>query len=152
MTATNHAVTGVIIASVVPNAAIGLPLALLSHFALDALPHFGKHPKLHHTSRAFLIFLSLDLAVAFSVLLAFAFTFPHNFFVPVLGGLIAMSPDAMWFPGYLRNLKGQKPKSLGPIATFHLKIQWAELPWGYVFEIAWLGLMLLTLAKVVAIW
>lgn len=151
MTATNHALTGVIIAAAIPNPAIGLPLALLSHFALDALPHFGKHPKLHYTSRAFLVFLAIDLAVAVLVLTAVILSWPHSWFVPVLGGFLAMSPDAMWFPGYLRNLRGQEPRPLGPLKRAHLWIQWAELPWGYVFEVVWFGLMLLVLAKVALI-
>jgi hypothetical protein len=41
MTATNHAITGAIIAVVIDKPVIALPLALLSHFAQDALPHFG---------------------------------------------------------------------------------------------------------------
>ena len=40
MTATNHVATGVLIAVVVPDPWVALPLAFASHFVCDALPHF----------------------------------------------------------------------------------------------------------------
>lgn len=149
MTATNHALTGALIAVVLPHPVIALPVALLSHFVLDATPHFGKHPKLHHTSRAFMIFLAIDLAVAFTLLTFVSIAAPAAFWLPFAAGLVAISPDAMWFPGYLRNLRGKKPHSLGPILQFHLKIQWAEIPQGWIYEIVWLAAMLLVLAKLI---
>lgn len=152
MTATNHALTGALIAVALPSPAIAFPLALLSHFVLDATPHFGKHPKMHYTSRAFMIFLAIDLAIAFMVLTAVSLAAPGAFWLPFVSGLIAVSPDALWFPGYVRNLRGKKPLPLGPISRFHLKIQWAELPQGWIYEIVWFATMLLVLAKVLLIW
>ena len=40
MTATNHALTGAAIGFIVGVPAIAIPLALISHFVLDAIPHF----------------------------------------------------------------------------------------------------------------
>jgi hypothetical protein len=40
MTATGHAVIGVVIAAVFPNPVIAIPLALASHVAADAFPHW----------------------------------------------------------------------------------------------------------------
>ncbi len=40
MTATGHAVIGVAIAAVFPNPVVAIPIALLSHIAADAFPHW----------------------------------------------------------------------------------------------------------------
>ena len=40
MTATNHALTGATIATLVRQPYLAIPLAFLSHFFCDALPHF----------------------------------------------------------------------------------------------------------------
>ena len=41
MTATNHILTGATIALAVNHPAVAIPLAFVSHFAWDAIPHFG---------------------------------------------------------------------------------------------------------------
>ena len=41
MTATNHALSGALIGLAVMQPILALPLAFVSHFMLDAVPHFG---------------------------------------------------------------------------------------------------------------
>src|SRR5438270_5495542 len=41
MTATNHAITGAAIALAVKKPELAIPLAFISHFALDAIPHYN---------------------------------------------------------------------------------------------------------------
>lgn len=151
MTATNHALTGALIAAIVPNPFIGLPLAFVSHFVLDALPHFGKHPKMHYTSKAFMLLVVIDALIAISLLITLALLIPRDFWLIFAGGALAFSPDLMWFPGYVRALLGKEERPLKKIAHFHLRIQWAELPHGWRYEIVWFVIMLLVLAKVVLI-
>jgi len=42
MLITNHVLSGALIGAATDNPAVALPLGVASHFALDALPHWGK--------------------------------------------------------------------------------------------------------------
>ncbi len=41
MRAINHAMTGAVIGLAITAPVVAMPIAFFSHFALDALPHFG---------------------------------------------------------------------------------------------------------------
>ena len=75
MTATNHGLAGALIGLAVTQPELALPLAFASHFALDAVPHFGirfyeseKKKKLFH--RYLLIDASLLSILIISLYLA----------------------------------------------------------------------------------
>lgn len=75
MTATNHALSGALIGLSVTNPVLALPLALVSHFALDTVPHFGlrfyeseKKRKFFH--RYLLVDASLLAVIIISLYLA----------------------------------------------------------------------------------
>lgn len=135
MTATNHVVTGMTLLAAVPHPAM-LPVAFLSHFALDALPHYGA-PATEHTSHKFLVILFSDMGVAASFLLAITLLQPENWPLLVLGGILSASPDLMWLPRWLQELQGKDPGKLHLIGRFHSWIQWAEKPWGLIVELIW---------------
>lgn len=40
MTATGHAIMGTALAAAIPNPYLGIPIAILSHIACDAFPHW----------------------------------------------------------------------------------------------------------------
>ena len=61
---TNHMVTGAVIALVVKQPALALPLAFLSHFVLDALPHYGERGEEQMFSRLTRAVIVTDLVVA----------------------------------------------------------------------------------------
>lgn len=146
MTATNHALTGAIIVLAIDKPALALPLALLSHFVLDALPHFGNYARAPHDSRLFMLILATDTAIATSIMVTLYVFLPSAWLVAVAGCLLAMSPDLMWIPGYIRALSGHKQKAhTNLIIRWHKHIQWAERPWGFFVEIGWFmgGLWLL---------
>lgn len=142
MTATNHAVTGAIIALVVKEPVLALPLAIASHFALDSLPHFGNHPKVPHTSRAFLYILAADAGMASSILMSLFILLPGSWLLPVACAILAMAPDLMWFPNFVREVTGQKLKKPDAITLWHKKIQRYERPWGMYVEAVWLTVMI----------
>lgn len=150
MTATNHVLTGAVIALSVQNPVIALPLAVMSHFALDGLPHFDLKIN-DHSSGRFQMLLYSDMFVASVVLLSIAATRPAFWPLMIACGILAASPDLMWFPNYLRGLKGQKLKTNGAIASLHSKVQWLTGPFGAAIELLWflLALSLITLALVV---
>lgn len=138
MTATNHSLTGAVIALSIANPAIALPAALASHFVLDSMPHFdfGKESGVTKKSRLFRWLLLADMTVALAVIVTSMFLAPHKWLLIGLAAGLAASPDLMWFPHYLAALKDRVKRS-GPLERFHAWIQWGERPWGSVVEIVW---------------
>lgn len=75
MTATNHALAGAAIGLSISQPILALPLALASHFVMDAIPHFGiKYAKSKRNRKIFHLYLLIDAgllaAVMISLLLA----------------------------------------------------------------------------------
>jgi hypothetical protein len=135
MTAINHAVTGSIIAAYAHSPAIALPLALLSHFILDSLPHLGVGL---HNKRLFNKILAADITLSTLFLVAIA-VFQPAYWPLIIGcACLAMSPDLMWLPLYIRELRHQPEKRTNLIIRFHQKIQRYEFAKGYLVEITWL--------------
>jgi ABC-type dipeptide/oligopeptide/nickel transport system permease component len=151
MTATNHALTGSIIAAAVPNPVIGLPLALLSHFVLDALPHFGAHTVANPKTKEFRAILITDSIMTAVLLLFVAFAsyrMGMNWFVVFMGGFLAWLPDVMWYKHYQSDLRGE-PKQWDRLRTFHKKIQQWEVSWGWAVEIVWFVAGVLVLNRII---
>lgn len=134
MTATNHVLTGAIIGSRVQPFWLALPLALLSHFILDSLPHYGSHD---HISKAYKIKLYSDMTMAAVVLLAIFITKLPHWPVVAASGIIAASPDLMWLPRWLKELRKEPVPPMNRLAKFHWLIQWGESPYGWPIEIIW---------------
>lgn len=138
MTATNHALTGATIGLLVGNPLIALPLALLSHFVLDALPHFGIKDPLRSDLPVFTKMLMIDAALCVGIVLALATAQPHNWLLASLSAFVATAPDLMWLKGYLRARRQQLVQPLrSPVMRFHAAIQWFERPIGAVVEVVW---------------
>ncbi len=148
MTATNHAVTGAVIALAVKQPALALPLAFLSHFALDALPHFGFknwHERQEH-KKLFLVQTVTDLSLALLMCLLLFLKAP---LVLLTGAILAMSPDLMWgFRFVVREKMGTlPPPPENIIEKFHKGIQkfesvvglWIEIPYG--IAVTWILLL-----------
>lgn len=139
MTASNHAVTGALIAATVPYPVIGLPLAFASHFALDALPHWNYGSSKSHRARKFIYFLAIDAGIAAAVMLSLTILQPVNWAVVVFGSLLAMSPDLMWLPYWIQELRGKRVRNdrLDKVSRLHKLIQ-HEYARGILIEIIWL--------------
>ena len=135
MTATNHVVTGALIAITISNPVIGLPLALLSHLVLDSIPHFGLEDlKL----AKFVPILMTDIIFAGSVLVALLIIRPENYWLMVAGGIMAASPDLLSIPLFISMIKRRKHK-FGVVQRFLQKIQWSETVRGLAVEVVWFG-------------
>lgn len=141
MTATNHAVTGAVIAIALQNYWVALPAALISHFALDILPHYGYANTSRSVPPQFLRILVTDICLVFILLIWLLVLFPSQWYLAVGGALLAMSPDVMWIPYFLSNLRGNY-RPLSKLANLHKRIQWAERPWAIWIELLWLVLFL----------
>jgi len=150
MTATNHAITGAVIAGSITNPWIALPAAFLSHFVLDGIPHYGN-PN-HSTSKHFKLMVLIDAVLAAAVMLAVVVAMPANGWLMVTGALAAMSPDLMWLPYWLKELFGKRQQHdpLGSLARIHKRIQWGERPWGLRIEVPYFIFVLFFFQKLLA--
>jgi hypothetical protein len=146
MTATNHTITGVLIGLTIPQPVIAVVVAVLSHFVLDALPHYSD-PKLH--GKKLIPILTLDASVALIVLGSMVVVQPQHWLLAIVCGIAAASPDLMWFPLWLCEVLGRPKKPLNAIQRFHSKIQWAEKPYNYHYEFIWFIASLFLLVKAV---
>jgi hypothetical protein len=113
MLSTPHAVVGAAIAASVSNPALGLPLAFVSHFVLDKVPHYNPHlntelkenGKVTKKSTKLILF---DITLAFIMSLAIASTaLPDigRFIVIMLGALMGILPDLIEAPYYFLRKK-----------------------------------------------
>lgn len=140
MTATNHALTGAIIGLSLSNPYLAIVLAFVSHFALDALPHFdfaaGRNSDEHLRTKAFKIYLILNF-ISCVLLVIFLIIFNSiNWLLPSTCAFVAASPDLFSINHYLSVIKGRKWK---PNRFMKLSgaIQWFQRPIGAFVEIAW---------------
>ena len=138
MTTTSHAVTGALIAALVKQPLLAIPLAFISHFVCDTLPHFGLGMKFG--SRKMYYWLVIDGLVALGIAV---FLIRIGVASPVLlavCGFVAMSPDLAWLYYGLRGEHGN-PKEYGLLSRFHSKIQWYEKPQGILVDLIWSFIM-----------
>jgi len=136
MRAINHAMTGAIIGLSVA-APIAIPLAFVSHYAIDGLPHHDSKDKSLKKVTLFLISdIILCLALAFIIFIVR----PDYWWLAILCAFLATSADFMWFSGYNDLRRGKTPRPLATrnaIVILHQKVQWFQKPIGLIVEIAW---------------
>lgn len=94
MLETPHALVGMVIAAAIPNPLISLPLALLSHFGVDMLPHWNWEPDARPLS-LFGIILDLILLETLTVYLAAQSPLQLNI---AAGSFFAILPDLLEAP------------------------------------------------------
>ncbi|MDQ5972291.1 MAG: hypothetical protein QG553_450 [Patescibacteria group bacterium] len=139
MTATNHVVFGALVATVVQNPVIAIPVALASHYALDALPHFDYPVKGHHSLR-FFIWLAIDCGIAASILASILLLQPANAGLMIACGIAAASPDLMWL--YYTIYKHGEDKDNWPLfVKWHAAVQRHTGPKLWPLELSWLAAM-----------
>jgi hypothetical protein len=143
VTATNHAVTGALIATLIKQPLAAVPIAFASHFVLDALPHFGIHEedifKRNH-SWQFKTILITDLVLAslVGITLLIVLASEVSFWVLTACMFAAVSPDLIWGVRFFREIKTKiykPPKDL--FSRLHLGIQWSQTPSGVITEVLW---------------
>ena len=135
MRAINHAMTGAIIGLSI-TAPIALPLAFVSHFAMDAVPH---HDNPNLSRKKFTQFLALDICLCIALVIVLFIIQPKYWFLAILCAALATSPDIMWFKPFITHASS-KPKPLHKrsiLVRFHTKVQWYQEPIGIISEIIW---------------
>jgi hypothetical protein len=137
MTATNHALTGAVIGAAIGLPWVALPAAFLSHYVLDALPHFGASENYITTAR-FKQMLAVDALLCVIFVAVLAFTSQEHWPLLAACAFLGTSPDLFWINKYRYALQGRiqqwKPNLH---SRFAARIQWFEKPIGSVIELAW---------------
>lgn len=141
MTATAHALIGASLAVKITNPYIGIPLAIISHFAADLVPHWdaGTNHKNKSLTR-------LKLEATLDVLLGFGLVFlifrnlvdPIYLFAMVIA---AQSPDWLEAPSWMFGLK-IPPFSWLDWLGHNLQSR-MQLPWGLVTQVVTVGLLVI---------
>lgn len=142
MTATGHAIIGTIIAAKVGNPSFAIPLAIVSHFIADAIPHWDIATHRKEKSKANLILeafsdVLLGFVLSFLILvLLFPATDPSYAFLMIL---VSQSPDWATAPYYFFGIKSFKwAYKLQKVFDRDL-----DKPWGIINQIAVLVLILI---------
>lgn len=134
MTGTNHALTGALLTIDITAPAVLVPAAIMSHFALDSLPHFGEPAgKRSNLSK---VVWSVDACLLLIGLILLIIT--QNW-LAMVGAFAAISPDFTWI---YRFAVKEKWGSLPPTKTnalnrWHARIQKFETRKGLWVEIVW---------------
>ena len=141
MTATAHALIGASLAVKIANPILGIPIAILSHFIADLVPHWdaGTNHKKKSMNR-------LRFEAVLDVLLGFALVFlifrnlvdPIYLFVMVIA---AQSPDWLEAPSWMFNIK-IPPFSWLDWLGHKLQTR-MQLPWGLVTQVVSVGIIIL---------
>jgi hypothetical protein len=139
MTGANHIATGALIGATF-SAPIVVPLAFVSHFVMDALPHFGNKG-FSRRSKRFILVLTIDALIVAAITGAIIALKPHHWQLMLAGGVLAMAPDAVHAPNFLRELHGREMHTHeSHLSRLHGRVQ-REYAWGIIVEAAWLALI-----------
>ncbi len=140
MTATAHALIGASLAVKITSPQIGIPLAIISHFVADLIPHWdaGTNHRKKSLNR-------IKIEAAIDVLVGFALVFlifrnlvdPVYLFVMVIA---AQLPDWLEAPSWLFGFRVPPFSWLDWLG--HKLQSRLQLPWGLVTQIVVVGLML----------
>lgn len=151
MTATNHALTGALIGLSV-GSFVAIPLAFVSHFILDAMPHFGAAASQQETlrSRWFKNYLVVEAILCLAIVVLLAILQPTYWLLAAICAFLAASPDLFSIRRYLtvRAGKEYRPSLYGRFAS---KIQWFEKPVGAYVEVIYFGAIVWLLVNILTI-
>lgn len=141
--------TGVGIAFITKNPFAALPLAVLSHYILDSLPHYGFKVWEQRNQGIFKVVFRTMLVVDVIMLSLFIqFLIKNN--VPgwyYLSGICGYLPDiAWWYIWLIPEKLGTVRSELNLINRFHRDIQKFERLWGVMPEAVY-GLIIFVLIK-----
>lgn len=134
MTATSHALIGASIAYRLPNPWVGLPLALLSHFLADIIPHWdvGNRRRLKSRRR---LFIEAGMDVLLGLVLVWS-VFNHrsvNSLYLIAAIFIAQLPD--WIDSFLPLALNYHGFPVRLVERVQHLFQWRlDLPWGLITQ------------------
>lgn len=141
MTATGHALVAALIVAKFPNPYIALPASLISHFALDLIPHWDTG--LHHrekTRNAMLLESGMDVAVGFfsSYILYHSILGGSEYMLFFASVIASQLPD--WITAPYLILKSHQENIISRLSKSMYKVQHhvnsrLDKPWGIVTQV-----------------
>lgn len=145
MTGINHIMTGSLIGKILP-LPLSIPVAFMSHFLLDSLPHFGEVFDRRKRLSKFIWTLDICASALFVCFLIY-----QKEFSVLAAAIAAMSPDLAWIYRFAIQEKFGKlpPRPENRFNSWHVRIQRYESRLGIAFELFWLSSVILILS---AIW
>jgi hypothetical protein len=138
MRAINHALTGSIIGLAVGKPVLALPLALVSHFVCDVIPHYGAGLSEAQTLRSkwFRNLIYIDAVLCVGLVVVLAVSRPAHWPLAVACAFAATAPDLLSVNRYIR-IRQHRPWQGNAYSRFASRIQWFERPIGVVVEVMW---------------
>jgi len=147
VTIINHAVTGALVAAAIGKPAIALPAALLSHFAIDMLPHWDYEVPGDNQIKQAAVMIDATFSMATLLILAVTVSAPQRLIIA--GGFLGVLPDIMWAQKIVTGSFSKNPnRYVEKIRKIHKKMQWSESRKGIYFEIFWLVLTLFLIYQI----
>lgn len=135
MISLNHVLAGTAIGLAVKEPLLAAPLAFLSHFVLDTIPHF----QYSWPGWKFRTIWAIDAITSSLALLLLTWAEPSLAFAILVGGVFAELPDVFWL--YERfALKGRQSSFW--YFKIHRTIQWSETQRGLFYEIGYLAILI----------
>ncbi len=132
MLSTPHILVGGAIVKFIPNPLISLPLAFLSHFLFDFIPHWDFKISLKPN---LLLSAFADYAIGLSLIFWLSLGDVDQLVI-LLGGISATLPDFVLGSQRVLNLKFLEIWPLNLMNNFHMEIQnRVSVFWGLVFSI-----------------
>lgn len=148
MTVVSHAALGAVIAMTLKEPALVLPLALASHYVLDALPHFGYpggggYSEVFKHRLTYLYGLFDFIASAIFLKLIWG-----TGWLVYISAFVAVTPDIANVYRYLflERKRLSEPGEGMTLSRFHRWLQWGHYPWGILVEIA-IAVLLISLVR-----
>src|SRR5580698_6794981 len=112
MRAINHALTGAAIGLLIEEPVIAVPVAFISHYLCDMIPHYGggipEDEELKST--IFKVLLVLDIVLCALLVLLLALRRPYHWIIAAVCAFAAASPDLFSLNRYLESLRNQPIK------------------------------------------
>src|SRR3990172_6018337 len=139
MTATAHALIGASIALKVTNPLLGIPIAILSHFIADLIPHWDagtNHKKKSLTRLKMEAAADVLLGFLLAYLIFWKFVDPEYLFVMIIA---AQLPDWLEAPSWMFGFKVPPFSWLDWLG--HKLQSRMQLPWGLVTQVIIVGML-----------
>ncbi|HEY1645398.1 MAG TPA: hypothetical protein VGF75_03345 [Candidatus Saccharimonadales bacterium] len=138
MRAINHSLTGAVIGLTVADPLIAAPLAFVSHYFMDAIPHSSfSFRKDGSVDRLFIFQIILDAVLCLILVAVLIIDRPIHWVTAIVCAFLAAAPDFFSANFFYKTLK-HKPYKPSLYFRFASKIQWFEKPIGLVVETVWL--------------
>lgn len=148
MTATGHAIIGTVIAAKIGNPMFAFPLAILSHLAADAFPHWDTGTNMKkHSWKKFVIGSFIDLGISLTLpFYLFSYLFPQTNLL--YGYSLVIAAQAFdWATAPYVFLKWKFPPLDLPYRIQKIFDNRLDRPWGIIGQVGIL-IFLVIMAKV----